>query len=129
MPLPRMRHLPFREGHCPSPTTLRGMGRKRLSLTGMIKNKRTVSHRPLSVYFRLVCPVKDIIDAYIIKCSQTQKGLGRGDSLAVFEFGKECLFDTGLHLQGDLCISSAFSQFFQPVAHNITPMTLCHIFA
>ena len=93
------------------------------------KNKRTVSHRPLSVYFRLVCPVKDIIDAYIIKCSQTQKGLGRGDSLAVFEFGKECLFDTGLHLQGDLCISSAFSQFFQPVAHNITPMTLCHIFA
>lgn len=64
----------------------------------------------LFVNLRFICSAKDIVDTYIIKFRQSKKGFSRGDSLSVFKFGKQRLLNSGLHLQGDLRITSAFSQ-------------------
>ena len=84
-------------------------------------------HPALSVYFRLVRPKEDIIDAHIVKIRKAQKRFRRRDALAVFKFGQKRLLDPGLHLYGYLRITAAFPQLPEPVFHHDHLMTLCHI--
>lgn len=69
---------------------------------------------------------KDIVDADIVKISQPQERVGGRDSIAGLVFGKQRLFDTGLHLYRKLGVAFRFAQHAQVVFHNVTPMTLCH---
>ena len=74
----------------------------------------------LSVNFRLVCTTKNIINAHIIKFRKPNQCFCWRYSFSILEFRKQRLLNPRLHLQGNLCISSAFSQLFQPGLHNIT---------